>query len=40
MSDAVALYNEFSDTEEKFRELKDVLAIQLIYYQVEHRAKA
>jgi len=38
--DAVAYYEELSDLERGFRQLKDVLAMRPIYHRVEHRVKA
>ncbi len=40
MLDAVAMYKDLSDLKRGFRQLKDVLAMRLIYHQVEQRVKA
>src|SRR5512135_423484 len=38
--DAVAMYQELTDVESGFRQLKDVMALRPIYHQVEPRVKA
>ena len=38
--EVVAIYNDLSDVERGFRQLKDVLAMRPIYHQIEARVKA